>query len=77
MDVLGFFFFLTDLFGVNRNIPKQPLKILSLTVRAPTATVEINGGKREEMEDKSTQNIKIPAGIQRARLNKLIIPLHS
>lgn len=49
--------------------------MLSLMVGDPAAPVETNGGKSEEMEDKSTQDIKIPAGIQRAKLNKLITPL--
>lgn len=40
-------------------------------VGTPAAPVENNGGKSEEIEDKSTQGIEIPAGIQRAKLNKL------
>lgn len=49
--------------------------MLSLVVGAPAAQEENNGGKSEEIEDKSTQGIKIAAGIQRAKPNKLITPL--
>ena len=39
----------------SRKIPKQPLKIFNPMMGASLATVEINDGDREAMEDKSTQ----------------------
>lgn len=67
---------MTGFLRVNRKIPKQPLYILNAMVEAPPAALEISGGKRKRWKPDLPRALESQQEY-RARLNKLITPLHS